>query len=693
MIVLLILAGLLQLSFWANRKAVEVEGPLRIVKGPQDTIYIQIDRKIVKTSSEGDVIRIVDLDADAAIPEPIADFFVEDDGGLLIARTESQLLQYYSSEGKLLRTHLRVPSTVVQGEHFCKFTKDSATGNLYFADTSHHRIQMYGPDEKEIKTILVPSGVSLSQPLPVAEEFSEAEEQEFIPVSPDKPLYYPNGLVFDRDRLIATDTGNSRIILFYPDGSLDKIIPVSVSDPALSNPFRVSRADDTVYVVVRGPNFFGGIVSAFDQVTGAPRSFTHSKTMDPWDVLARSEDILIADRDSLSVLSFTRNGQLVGPFGKESLQSLYADRQMSRSTFEWMRKGSLVSMVLILGWLFLASRRQRIAHEEAGRSLFKPVLAIQNFLGPTGSSRRKLLLLVPGLGQAAAGRLLRTFTLLLILAYFLASLGYAWYQYLGKTSSPEVFLAVALMNFTVWTAIVIDGVRITRGYDGKKARPALSIMLGNAAGPLIIILSAVTAQLLWEIVNFWSPAISRGMQQLYAMIGIKIKYAYIFSIPLPVSAAFSWGASAAAIFGLIASKEGRGNQRIMVSAAFGFLTGMISWLIPLSAESLNFGWLFIGVTIQGAFVSIMMYLYFRKRNLPLLIIPAGIAGSCIGAFLKLLMDGFLALVRNSFVGHPFWSGLLLQLELVLIPALFMYFAVLFALNAAGDQDMLLKESQ
>jgi hypothetical protein len=248
------------------------------------------------------------------------------------------------------------------------------------------------------------------------------------------------------------------------------------------------------------------------------------------------------------------------------------------------------------------------------------------------------------------------------------------------------------MNFTVWTAIVIDGVRVNRGYDGKEARPGLRTMLRNAAGPLIIILSAAMTHFAWEGINFWNPALSRGIQQVYALIGIKSIYAHIFSTALPVSIIFSWGAAAGAIFALIAWKERRESQRIMVSAAVGFLTGMISWLIPLSAASHNIGWLIFGLTIQGTFVSIVICLYFR-RSMPSLIIPAAVAGVWTGAFLKLIMDGFFALVRNSFAGHPFWSGLLLQLELVVIPALIMYLAILYARNAAGGREMLLKESQ
>jgi hypothetical protein len=152
--VFLILASLLLLSLWTDRKAADVEGPSRLVRGPNDTIYVQVDRNIAKVSSEGELLSVLDLDTDASIPD-VADFFVEQDGRLLIARRDS-LLRYYSPEGKRLPRIREEHSG--RGITVCSLTKDPSTGMLYFADTSRHRIELFGPDEKEVKTITVPSG-------------------------------------------------------------------------------------------------------------------------------------------------------------------------------------------------------------------------------------------------------------------------------------------------------------------------------------------------------------------------------------------------------------------------------------------------------------------------------------------------------------------------------------------------------
>lgn len=677
MIVLLVLVVLLQLSFWADRKSVEVEGPLRIVQGPQDTLYIQIDRKVVKTSPEGDVVQVLDLDADAAMPEHVADFFVENDGRLLIARRDSQVLQYYSPEGKLLRTHLRPPSELVDGDHFCKITKDPVSGTLYFADTSHHRIQIYGPDEKEVKAILVPSGKSISQPETEREDFSEGEGQELATDSPDTALSYPNGLTFDKDRLIATDTANSRIVLFYPDGTLDKIIPVSVNVTSLTNPFRVSRAEETVYVVSRGPNFHGGVVSAFDQTTGTRKRFRTPGTMDPWDVFARSSDVLVADRTSLSVLRFSHEGSLLGTYGAPSLQSLYADRQMARSTFRWMRKVSLAAMVLVLGWLLFASRRQRIAHEEASQSLFKPVVGLQNFLGPTGSTRRKLLLLIPGLGQAAAGRFLRTFTIMLIFTFFVSLLVHAWYQYqTDAVSSLVILLTVGFMNFTIWIVIVLDGIRVNRKTTGIQSQPGFKAVLQYLTWPFMIILSASAAQIAGELLMFYNSTLSAAIQKVFSLVTVDGRYTSVFAALFPASLVFGWAGAAAAMFGLTAGRTESGHRRMPAgAAATGLLAGIMSWAMTIFTISSKIGWILLIVPLEGALLSLFLYLFFRRSGMPLLIIPAAIAGAWMGDFSKLILANLLTPVQNSLIGNTLWPGILIRIESVLFPFLFMYFAI------------------
>jgi hypothetical protein len=153
---------------------------------------------------------------------------------------------------------------------------------------------------------------------------------------------------------------------------------------------------------------------------------------------------------------------LLDTFGKPSLQSLYADRQVARKTYQWLRVGSLASMLLVLAWLLFASRRQRVSYDHAGQGLHKPLAGLQSLLGPLGSVRRKVLLvLVPGLGQAAAGRILRAFTLFVILSFFVSLVIYSLSSGESEATSLPVLITSMLMTYTIWMLIVLDGVRLS----------------------------------------------------------------------------------------------------------------------------------------------------------------------------------------------------------------------------------------
>jgi hypothetical protein len=683
LIVLVGLIVLLQLSFWADEKSIEVEGPSRIVKGPQDTLYIQIDRKIAKVSPDGEVLHVLDLDADAAIPEHIADFFVEDDGHLLIARRDSQLLQYYSPEGKLIKTHERVPSALAEGNHYCKFTKDAGSGTLYFADTSHHRIQIYGPDEKERKTISVPSGASATV------EHREALDAA-MRASPDTPLHYPNGMTFDRDRLLATDTGNDRIIVFYPDGTVEKIIPVMQDESStLNNVFRLTRAGGAIYAIMRGPNFLGGRVAAYDETTGQERYFLRgSAQTDPWDVFARLDDVLVADRETLSVLRYTPEGKLLDTFGKPSLQSLYADRQVARKTYQWLRIGSLVGMLIVLFWLLFASWRQRIAHDQAGDSLHKPVSGLQSFLGPVGCMRRNaLLFMVPGLGQFAAGRILRGVTLLMIMLCFLTLVAYSWFQYFfNRDTSLPVFITIVLMAYTVWIAVILDGVRLSGRPPFASHRFSFKRVLVTVAVPLVTVFAAITSQLVRETIVRNNPALSLGLQAVMRVLTITFSHdATPFSATLSTSVVFGWGGAAAGMFGAMAWQARAGRSKVLIGITAGFLSGIVSWVITVLLVGNRLGALFYVPPVQGALLGSFVYLFFRNNGMPLLVIPVAIAGAWLGNFLKTFAGVVDKTLVNLLLAHgdSAWIGTVTRLELIVFVAFFIHLSIGVAWNAAA----------
>ncbi len=670
-IVLLILIGLFLLSLWADGKSAEVEGPSRLVRGPHDTIYVQVDRGIAKVSSEGELLFVLDLDTDASVPD-VADFFVEEDGRLLFARRDSQLLQYYSPEGKLLTTHLRLPSPRIGENHSCSLTKDPSTGILYFADTSRNRIQIFGPDEKEVKTITVPSGTPASS---ISGDRGEGSDLVRV-FSSETPLQYPNGLIFAGDRLIAADTGNARIVLFYPDGTLDKIVPVyPLESSNFINPVKVDRVGDAIYVVVRGPDFIGGKVQSFEFNTGLPREFRYSGSSDPWDILARPDDVLVADRASLTVLRYAHSGRFLGTFGKPGLQSLYAASQLKRKTYEWIRKGLLAGMAAVFGWLlFTATSR---------------LTALQNVLGPLGSSRRKMLLLVPGLGQAAAGRTMRAGILLLILLYFASLFIYSWLQFQARagTSLPEL-ITTGFMAYSVWISIVLDGIRLT-GKPADNEDPSVAKRRQAAFAPLITVCSAGVAQLAREFIVHGYSGVPPAIQQLFYLLIAPIHgNSSLSAAALPASIMFGWGGAAAALFGTFAWQAKARRSEIATGIVAGFLAGIYSWLFTAVLAGNGLGWMLYAPLIQGVLLGLFTWLYFRRQGMPALIMPVAVAGAWIGYFLKFFFGVLAAPIAKILSGGDaggLWTGTIARLELILIPAFFIHLAIWLTWNIASER--------
>ncbi len=672
-IALLILTGLFLVSLWAGRKSAEVEGPLRLVRGPHDTIYVQVDRSIARVSSAGELLHVLDLDTDACVSD-VADFFVEEDERLLFARPDSQLLQYFSPEGRLLAQFLRMPPHVGENQSYA-LTKDLSTGILYLADTSRHHIQLVGPDAKETKTITVPSDIPVYSLIGHWRPDSDLERI----YSPETPLQYPNGLNFAGDRLIAADTGNSRIVVFHPDGTLDRIIAVSpLESSKFINPIRADRFGDTLYAVVRGPGFIGGKVESFEFNTGLPRNFRYSGSSDPWDILVRRDDVLVADRATLTVNRYTHSGRFLGIFGKPGLQSLYTDSQLKRKAYEWIRKGSLAGIVAVFGWfLFTASTR---------------LAACQNVLGPVGSARRKILLLIPGLGQAVGGRTLRASILLFVFLYFASLAISCWLQYQPQTDSSlslQELITTGLMAYSVWIFIVLDGIRLAEEQADTEGRSTAQ-HCRQAAFPLLITLcSATAAQLAREFIVHGYPDAPPAIQQLfYLLIPSANGPSSLFAAALPASILFGWGGAAAALFGTFAWQAEARREEIANGIVIGFLAGMCSWLFTVVLAGNRLGWMLYAPPVQGILLGSSAYLYFRRKGMPVLIIPVAVAGAWIGYFLKFLFSVPAVLIRKMLSGGDaggLWTGAIARLELIVIPALFIHLAIWMTWNIASDK--------
>ena len=264
-------------------------------------------------------------------------------------------------------------------------------------------------------------------------------------------------------------------------------------------------------------------------------------------------------------------GRFLGTFGKPGLQSLYAGSQFKRKTYTWIRMGSLAGMVAFFGWVIFTAARA--------------LAALQNVLGPAGSAGRKMLLLIPGLGQAAAGRPLRAGILLLTLLYFVSFFLYSLLRYQSPVapsmSLPEL-IATGFMAYSVWISIVLDGIRLT-GTPPDNEDPSAAKRRRLAAFALLItVCSATAAQLAREFIVQGYPTAPPAIQQLfYLLLTWTHGNASFSASALPASIIFGWGGAAAALFGTFAWQANGERSKIATGIVVGFLAGMYSWLFTV----------------------------------------------------------------------------------------------------------------
>jgi hypothetical protein len=92
--------------------------------------------------------------------------------------------------------------------------------------------------------------------------------------------------------------------------------------------------------------------------------------------------------------------------------------------------------------------------------------------------------------------------------------------------------------------------------------------------------------------------------------------------------------------------------------------------------------------IQGVLLSLFTYLYFRRKGMPVLIMPVAVAGAWIGYFLKFFL-GVLASPIGKILSEGdaggLWTGAIARLELILMPAFFIHLAIWMTWNIASDR--------
>jgi hypothetical protein len=227
------------------------------------------------------------------------------------------------------------------------------------------------------------------------------------------------------------------------------------------------------------------------------------------------------------------------------------------------------------------------------------------------------LVLVPGLGQAAAGRLLRAFTVFVILAFFVSLVVFSFLHGEREATPLPVLITSMLMTYTVWMLIVLDGVRLSGKPVDAARRPGFKHVLIATAFPLLTVCAAIVAQLLRETVAQTKPGMFLAIQSLFSALMNKVSgEASSFSAAFPAAVVFGWGGAAAGMFAALAWQAKAGRRKIWIGIVYGSLAGLIAWMATSLLVGGRLGSLFYMPVVQGATLSIFAYLFFRTNGMP-----------------------------------------------------------------------------
>lgn len=353
-IFLILFPALLYLALWSDKQMRIITGPSRMIAGPNNALYILVDDCIEIVTPEGKKLSSLNLKRDMGMKESMADFFVESNGDLILGLSDSGRIISYSPEGKFLKSFPIQVAAPPKGEpYYFKFTKDP-TGYFYLSDSYANSVRIFDAEGREVKAIKGP-----------VRNGNEPGEEVVI----NKDFNWPNRLLFVESHLYVIDTNNQRIIRFDRDGSFSKAIASwgKHDESVFTRPTDLSNNSGNVYVINRKPSGDkGSDIFSIDSETGVRLKFDlHSPklsayfekntTIEPEDIMARANDVLVSDQTAMKIFRFSKKGEFLGTFGQE----VTAGHELKRAFYRWTKIISIICMILLLASLLLINRRNK----------------------------------------------------------------------------------------------------------------------------------------------------------------------------------------------------------------------------------------------------------------------------------------------------------------------------------------------
>ena len=281
------------------------------------------------------------------------------------------------------------------------------------------------------------------------------------------------------------------------------------------------------------------------------------------------------------------------------------------------------------------------------KTFFRPSPMVQAMLGPSGGARsRTLLVLIPGLGQAAAGRTARA--VMAVLSLLIVWIGF-FYLYSGLEDEYSYFVypvlpvmathitAAFCLTLGIWTMNAVDAIRLNE--SGLRSHEyGLKGVIRTLTVPLISVAAGVLLQFFGGHFEGSSYARLSG-----------------------------WGGASAGLFGIVAWRMRMSGKMAVMAAGAGLLVGAASLYIMVQTPVPRVGMILYRSLVGGTLIGLFLLSYFYRWGIPSLIVPAVISASWAGTlagfylihsvsqtflkeFLSLSMFRSMTLVEFYFIG-------------------------------------------
>ncbi|MEK6742686.1 MAG: hypothetical protein AABZ15_03705 [Nitrospirota bacterium] len=236
---------------------------------------------------------------------------VRDPGGVITVLTQGTIFTLFPSGGIEIARDLK--DAGISGP-FTEFTTGPGKTVQFVRTGSADRMRL----------TLVSAQLS---PAPPDNALKDGGRVFYAPFDPDRPLLCQNHTLDNDGWRYAADADARRIVMLDRQGSVvQAIATMHAGNPVHTTPCKFSRYGNMLYVINRERNVEGSEIVVVDLDSGKVRPFLPAGiAIDPLDIIAMHDEVLIADNVTRNILSFYPEGVYRGYFGLPNLQYYFTE--------------------------------------------------------------------------------------------------------------------------------------------------------------------------------------------------------------------------------------------------------------------------------------------------------------------------------------------------------------------------------